>query len=159
MPSIVGPKGNQHLGRLLIVTGLPGAGKSWLISNHLRQIVTGLCVHDFHGNAIDDSPAVKNSRHYVALVAGLKAGHDCIIADIEFCRTSRRDALVETLRAEIQALDIAYHCFRNQPDRCIHNILARARNSVAEECRKVELLSREYTLPDGAIEYDVVVAG
>jgi predicted kinase len=150
---------NPPLGRLLLVIGLPGAGKSWLIDNRLRQKVTGLCVHDFHGNAIDDSPAVKNSRHYLALVEALKAGHDCVIADIEFCRPGRRDAVVKILRTEFPALAIEYHCLRNQPDRCIRNIRARSRQNEGEECSKVKELSQEYILPIGAIEYDVTENG
>jgi len=147
---------NMALGRLLIVTGLPGAGKSWLIDNQLRPTVTGLCIHDFHGNAINDSVAVKKSRHYAALVEALKAGHDCVIADIEFCRSSRRDAVVETLRREFPSLAVKYHCLRNQPDRGIRNVIARRRHCEDEERRKVDQLSREYVLPIGAIEYDVV---
>ena len=147
---------NPPLGRLLMVTGLPGAGKSWLIDDRLRQTVTGLCVHDFHGNAIDHSPAVKKSRHYVALVEALKAGHDCVIADIEFCRPSRRDVVVETLRTELPLLNVEYHCLRNQPERCIRNVIARNRHGADEEWSKVERLSREYVLPVGAIEYDVM---
>ena len=142
-------------GRLLMVTGLPGAGKSWLIDNRLRQVVTGLCIHDFHGDAIDHSPTVRKSRHYVALVEALRAGHDCVIADIEFCHQSRRDVVVETLRTEFPLLEVEYHCLRNQPDRCIRNVLARSRNSADEERSKIEQLSRQYVLPVGAIEYDV----
>ena len=150
---------NWPLGRLLIVTGLPGAGKSWLINNQLRQRVTGLCIHDFHGKAIDDSPAVKMSRHYVALVEALKAGHDCIIADIEFCRASRRDVVVDTLQAELPGLVFEFHCIRNQPERCIKNVMARGRHSEVEERVKIEELSRVYIIPKGAIEYDVIEGG
>ena len=144
------------LGRLLIVTGLPGAGKSWLIDNQLRQTVTGLCVHDFHGDAFDHSPEVEKSRHYTALLAALRAGHHCVISDIEFCRPSRRDALVKVLRTSFPSLSIEYHCFRNQPDRCLRNVIARGRNSKDDECRKIVQLSKEYVMPVGAIEHDVV---
>src|SRR5437773_11175869 len=143
-------------GRLLMVTGLPGAGKSWLTDNRVRQLVTGLCIHDFHGDAIDHSPAVKKSRHCVALVEALKVGHDCVIADIEFCRPSRRDAVVEALRTEIPLLNVEYHCLRNQPDRCIRNLIARGRQSTVEERGKREGLSRHYVLRVAAIEYDVL---
>jgi hypothetical protein len=147
---------NQPLGRLLIVTGLPGAGKSHLIESGLRQRVTGLCIHDFHGNAIDDSPEVRKSRHFLALVEALKAGHDCIIADIEFCRRSRREVVVRTLQSELPSLNVEYHSLRNQPDRCIRNVIDRDRAGKAEECDKIRMLSQEYVLPMGAIEYDVI---
>jgi hypothetical protein len=89
-------------------------------------------------------------------VEALRAGHDCIIADIEFCRRSRREVVVETLRAEFPYLAVEYHSMRNQPDRCIRNVIDRGRQSEDEERAKIEMLSREYVLPIGAIEYDVM---
>lgn len=143
------------IGRLLVVVGLPGSGKSRLIDERLGQTVTGLRVHDFHADAIDGSPEVKKSRHYIPLVQKLKAGHDCVIADIEFCRPGRRDAFVRTLQEALPGLEVEFHCLRNQPDRCIRNVLSRCRKSVDEERRKILELSNDYTLPAGAIEYDV----
>jgi hypothetical protein len=147
---------NPPLGRLLIVTGLPGAGKSHLIESSLRHGVTGLCIHDFHGNAIDNSREVRKSRHFLALVEALRTGHDCVIADIEFCRRSRREVVVRTLRVELPSLAVEYHSLRNQPDRCIRNVIARGRAGKDEERDKIRLLSQEYVLPMGAIEYDVM---
>jgi hypothetical protein len=91
----------------------------------------------------------------VALVEALKAGHDCVIADIEFCRPRRRDVVVKTLQAELVGLEIEYHCLRNQPELCIRNVVARQRRGADEERRKILELSREYVLPTGAFEYDV----
>ena len=143
------------LGRLLVVIGLPGAGKSSLIDHRLRQTVTGLCVHDFHADAVDNSPAVRKSRHFSALVEAMKAGHACIIADIEFCRSCRREEVERNLRVELPLLEFEYHCFKNQPGRCVENVRARNRSSADEECRKIEELSKHYVLPSGAVEYDV----
>lgn len=146
---------NTSFGKLFIVIGLPGAGKSWLISNQLRQKISGLCVHDFHGNAFDHSSLVTKSRHYVAVLEALKAGHDCVIADIEFCRPTRRDIVARTFQAELPGLEINYHCLRNQPDRCRKNVLKRNRKNANEECGKIVELSKEYVLPPGATEYEV----
>lgn len=143
------------IGKLLMVIGLPGSGKSWLIDNQLKQSVSGICVHDFHGNAIDNSPEVTKSRHYYDLLEALKAGHDCVIADIEFCRPVRRDRVIEAVQEEIPNLVVEHHCFRNQPDKCIRNITNRNRDTSDEERRKVTRLSQSYILPAGAIEYDV----
>jgi hypothetical protein len=54
-------------GKLTVIVGLPGSGKSRLI-NEMRPGVTGLCIHDFHANALGDSPLVENSKHYCALI-------------------------------------------------------------------------------------------
>ena len=145
----------SKLVRLLIVVGLPGAGKSRLIDTKLRQTVTGLCVHDFHGNAFDDSSEVTKSRHFMAISEALRAGHDCIVADIEFCRRDRREIVVQTFKAWVLGLKIEYHCLKNQLERCQKNIENRNRSSAQEEKRKAEELSIVYEIPDEAIEYDV----
>lgn len=141
--------------RLLIVTGLPGSGKSHLIKTKLRNNVTGLCVEDFHANAIDHSPAVEKSRHFTALQEALRAGHDCIIADIEFCHRERREVVAYTFKSVLPEIEIEYHCLRNQLERCKSNIERRGRNGLQEEKRKAEALSKIYEIPNGAIEYDV----
>jgi hypothetical protein len=46
-------------------------------------------------------PAVKKSCQKAALVEAFKAGLDCVIADIELCHPSLRNAVMETLRTEL----------------------------------------------------------
>ena len=111
----------------------------------------GLCTHGFHGNAIYHSPAVKKS-----FVEAIKAGLDCVIADIERCRPSLRNALMETLRTELAPLDLEYHCLWSQPDRCIRDVIARRRHSGDKEQGKIEGPSGHYVLLVGGIEYDVM---
>ena len=146
---------NGKTGRLLIVTGLPGAGKTHRINNIIRQQITGLCIHDFHADAIGHSPEVKNSRHFIAAIEALMSGHDCVIADIEFCHTERRDAVAETFQSDIPGIEIEYHCLKNQLQRCISNIKKRSRHNMPEEIEKAEILSKVYEIPAGAIEHDV----
>jgi hypothetical protein len=60
-------------GKLTVVVGLPGSGKSTLVKER-RCGVTGLCIEDFHANAYQDSPLVENSRHYRALIGHCAQG-------------------------------------------------------------------------------------
>jgi hypothetical protein len=143
------------ISKLLVLSGLPGSGKSELLRSGKFPRVTGLRVHDFHHKAINNSPLPKDSRHFRAVVEALKAGHDCIIADVEFCREVRRNAVVEAIRDEVPEVLVEFHCFRNQPDRCKANVRRRGRAGVEEELRKVDEISSVYEIPANAVEYDV----
>lgn len=145
----------NSIGKLLMVIGLPDAGMTHLIEKKLQPRITGVLVHDFHGNAIDHSSLPRNSRHYDALIESLRNGNDCLIADIEFCRPRRRKAVIEAVIEEFPEVKIEYHCFKNQPERCKTNARRRGRKGVDEEIAKIEKISEDYEIPAEAIEYDV----
>jgi hypothetical protein len=140
---------------LKIVMGLPGSGKSHLIEQTLKASVDGPCVHDFHANAIDDSPAPQKSRHYREVVDALNAGASCVIADIAFCRPPRLEAVVGAIRSEVPAFEVEYHCFENQHERCKRNAARRGRESLERELQLIEELSKSYQIPEGARLYEV----
>lgn len=136
------------LGTLIIVVGLPGAGKSTKL-HEFRSSNTGLSIEDFHGNAFGDSPAVKDSRHYRALLEALRAGHSCVIADIEFCDPHRRDCLQQTIVAELPNVQIEWIYFENAPEKCDRNIRLRNRQRVDKDLRALVDVAGRYVIPDG----------
>jgi len=135
-------------GKLTVVVGLPGAGKSALVTEK-RCAVTGLCIEDFHADAIGDSPLIENSRHYRALIEAIRAGHDCVIADIAFCDPQRRDSLHGAVARQIPGVQWEWIYFENAPEKCKRNILRRNRQSLSSDLEALDRLVRLYRIPDG----------
>jgi predicted kinase len=134
-------------GKLTIIIGLPGAGKSTQIKQ-LRQSVSGICVEDFHGNAFEDSGDVKNSRHFFALIEALRSGRDCIIADIAFCEPQRLNKLKEVVKEWIPAVTFEEIYFENDPVKCKRNIQLRAAEKVAKDLANLDEFSKKYFIPN-----------
>ena len=141
------------IGELTIVAGLPGSGKSEGL-DFWRRRITGLVVHDFHKDAHKNSPAVRDSLHFQAVVEALKAGHDCIIADIRFCETPRRQAIETEFRKEGFA-DFRYVFFENAPEKCEANIIRRNSEHRDSELRKLKELTVAYQIPEGTATWPV----
>ncbi len=135
-------------GKLTVVVGLPGAGKSTRVKK-IRCSVTGLCIEDFHANARRDSSSVKDSIHYQALIEALRAGHDCVVADIAFCEELRRNNLIEAVAREIAGVLVEPIFFENDPDKCRRNIQRRARPSLIRDLEELGRLASVYCIPDG----------
>ena len=135
-------------GKLTVIVGLPGAGKSTLV-NEMRSSVSGLCCDDFHANALHDSPLVENSRHYHALLEDIRTGLNCVIADIAFCDPKRRANLQQVIEREIPNSRIEWIYFENAPDKCLRNIECHARESLSDDLEALENFQRLYCIPDG----------
>ena len=138
----------MNQGKLTVVVGLPGAGKSTLV-NAMRSSVSGLCCEDFHANALHDSPLVENSRHYNALLEDIRTGRDCVIADIAFCDPKRRANLHQAIDRQISNSRIEWIYFENAPDKCRRNIERRARERLGDDLDALEEFQRLYCIPDG----------
>ena len=147
-----------------ILAGLPGSGKSTYLRQRRAGLPPNCCFDNFHECSLDDSSAFKMARCYAALRELLRIGKDCLIADIEYCRTERRlDAVSEigTISRELGiAIRIGHAYFQNDPDACRHNIVHRYVHSYWSglsrdyigELRNVDELSAVYQCPsEGAI--------
>ena len=134
----------QKTGKLIMIVGMPGSGKTWLIE-HVFGILPGNWIRD-------DYFATGN---YEELSEALKRGENGVISDIELCNADRREEIVARLAKDLPEASVEYHCFKNQRERCLANIRRRNRSDGNEAAEKVGRLSRDYSLPAGAIMYDV----
>ena len=146
---------------VIILIGLPGAGKTTLLQDPLVHHFPDACFDDFHGGSLDGTGNFVKSRHYDALSRELRDRHDCLISDIEYCRSERLAAAEEGLRALSHELGIEIEIrrlyFENNPNACRHNIVHRfghhEKRDYIEELRKVDALSACYDCPaDGTIQ-------
>jgi len=134
---------HRSSGMLTVIVGLPGAGKSTL----LNQLEHGFKPHDFHANAVDNSPAVEKSRHFSELIARLRAGEDCGIADIAFCDAARRSDLEATVHSKVPSVRIEWIFFENDRAKCERNIRFRNRAGLENDLEALREWAPRYTIP------------
>lgn len=141
------------MAKLIIISGLPGSGKTHYLDNLIASgvIDEDRCYDDFHAGAYNDSPTVESSRWFIPLVSNLRAGNDCIVSDIEFCLKSRRDNLIEAIRSRVPSTKLEIRCFENKPGICRTRVLARGGESTREEIGNIARLSRDYDIPKDAV--------
>lgn len=134
------------MGKVVFVVGLPGCGKSC----HLKKLEANGFERfdDFKAEAINDSPQFKHSRHYARLLAALRAGKQCAVADIDFCRTAARTEAQLILKKEVAGLQIEWVFFEKDPDQCRANVRARHRASVETDLAKIDEFLPLYCIPE-----------
>ena len=133
--------------KLIIIIGLPGSGKSEYIKKMIirGEIEESHVFDDFHDKSKNDSPYVKDSRHFEPLVESLKNDKNCLVADIAFCEKERLTALINTIEIQTK-IELRY--FDNNPIQCKKNIKTRALKQAEEEAKKADELSVKYQIPE-----------
>jgi|ERR1017187_1913977 hypothetical protein len=139
-----------------ILIGLPGAGKTTLLKGRPVDHAWSKQFDDFHGDSLDGSGAFPQSQYYVELKKELGEGRNCLISDIEYCKSERLAAAEEGLRSICRELGIQLEIrriyFENNPVACRHNVVHRFSQHYIEELRKIDDLSTAYNCPtEGAI--------
>jgi GTPase SAR1 family protein len=133
---------------LLFVVGLPGCGKTTLL-NRLHQ--EGWRTFDnFKASAHNDSPRFRDSRSFATLISAVRQGRACVVADIDFCKTTARTEAEHVLGESAPLVRFAWWFFENDPQRCETNIWKRTRDSIDEDLRKMFDYSKLYKIPSGA---------
>jgi hypothetical protein len=131
-----------------MVAGLPGCGKTTYLDELRRE--GWLAFDDFKAGAIDDSSAFDRSRQFEALLAGLRDGRRCVVADIDFCKQESRVEAESVLRAAVPGLEIRWCFFAHDARTCEKNIQRRNRDSLEADTRELRKYSSVYSIPTGA---------
>jgi hypothetical protein len=123
--------------KLTVVIGLPASGKT----TYLKRFKRTLKFDDVYSSV---------ERHE-GVFGAVKAGRDCIVADIQFCRDSVLSMFLDNVRnAAWEAgtrLKIELVFFANDAAACVFNAKRRARPSLKDELAKIEVLSATYRPP------------
>jgi hypothetical protein len=133
---------------VLMLVGLPGCGKTTHLDELRRD---GWSIFDdFKAGAIDNSPAFHKSRHFEALLAGLRDGLRCVVADIDFCKIESRAEAEKVLRAAAPGVAIRWCFFAHDERACEENIKRRNRDSLEADLRELRKYSCVYSIPKGS---------
>lgn len=139
-------------GILTVVVGLPGSGKSRLLTV-LRKAANGTVTDDFMRNIdlatpIQRDPSVTDSRAYPTLIVDLRNGKRCVISDIIFCDTLVRAQLEIAVRADVPNIRIIWEFFENNRAACEANARRRGRKQTLDrELKMIRFLSAKYFVP------------
>lgn len=139
---------NSRMAKLTVIVGLPGSGKTETIK---RDFPTAqYSADDFMANSHSDSPNFNASRKYDKLVEVLKSNKDCVVSDITFCRTVRRQEFNQVIAKAVPNVSMEWQFYANDADQCRKNVNARSRASLAAELAEINKLSPTYEIPANA---------
>jgi predicted kinase len=135
-------------GQILLVAGLPGSGKTTLLSGLEKE--GWLSFDDFKAGAFFDSPQFRNARRYSDLLKSLKAGRNCVVADIDFCNSAPRAEAEFVILAEVPDVALNWLFFAPDVNACSVNIERRNRPSKVADIEALYRYARLYVVPPGA---------
>lgn len=136
-------------GKLTLIAGLPGSGKStWIEAN--APSTQFFIADDFMAHSYGNISKFAYSRWYFPLVFALRAGRDAIIADIAFCDSGRRCEAERIMVDAVHNLKYQWVFFANDPDACRQNVLAdeKIKGRKAESrLSEIKARSQRYQIP------------
>jgi hypothetical protein len=132
-------------GKVVLVAGLPGCGKTTLLAQMNAADV--VIFDDFKASAYHDSSAFRDSRRYSVLVSALRRGEDCVVADIDFCSAAARSDAERVLLESVEGVKVEWQFFANDPTACEANIWLRRRESMDRDIRKLHQYAATYIVP------------
>lgn len=134
--------------KILMIAGLPGCGKTTYLDELRREGWSAF--DDFKAGAIDDSSQFDKSRQFETLIAALREGRRCVVADIDFCKSESRAEAEKVLRVTVPRVEICWCFFARDERACEENIKRRNRDSLEAGIRELRRYSRVYSIPLGA---------
>jgi hypothetical protein len=136
---------------VVLMAGLPGSGKTWLIINEYKGY---LMFDDYKNKAINDSCRFNHSRHFHDLTKALKNDDNCVVSDIDFCRTEARDEADHFLKEYAPDAKRKWIFWENNPNacRCALNYLKETKGrDITKKLEKLEYYTERYNIPTGVI--------
>jgi len=132
---------------LVLVGGLPGSGKSCLLHGFRQE--GWKIFDDFQAGALNDSPQFEHSRRFGELIADLRGGTRCVVADIrvihEPYRANARDALLRSLGET----EVEFRLFENDPQQCAQNVRRDTARESGDRLRAIQDWTDQYSCPEG----------
>ncbi|MCK6482003.1 MAG: ATP-binding protein [Planctomycetes bacterium] len=153
-------------GRLVVVVGLPGSGKSRWLEERARDLrdagrPPAVVLPEFLRGARFRRSAPPVSPFLGALREALARGGTCLVGGVAFTREERRREFAASL-ADLPGLRIEWAFFANDPETCRGNVLFDERfrgRPAAHRWNEIARRAGTYVVPAGFEAMPVVPAG
>ncbi len=135
------------MAKLNVIIGLPGSGKSFRLKELIKsgEIASDCVYHDYHADAPSDE--VEDSLHYDELIAKLKSGKNCAVADIAWCAKERREQFISIIKKAVPSVEIKIQCFEKKPDVCKRNVEYASKQRATRRIQKINEFAPDYDIP------------
>src|SRR5688572_17634896 len=110
------------LAKILIVAGLPGAGKTTYLKKLLQDRVIDSYYDDFQDKSYEKSPEPQHSRYFRSVIKDLRHHKTVAIADIRYCIPENIYDLRDAIRAQVRSFEMEVRYFENNPAVCESNV-------------------------------------
>ena len=135
----------ERQGLLILVQGLAGSGKSYLIE---------LLQYDF---LIEENFALDESRNIASLVDNLRCGRRCIVSERKYRSNVERDTFLSRVRAGLggHQVTVRFICFDN--NKCLANHNCKVRTNKPDDpggeghVRQNDDDTKDYEIPSDAL--------
>lgn len=134
---------------LLLLGGLPGSGKSYYLAALVERGWKKF--DDFQSKTPNDSTDFRDSRLFTDLVAALKAGERCVVADIRVIHWPYRESALRALTTEIGAVSLQFQIFENQPEICSRNVGRDPDRRFEDRLCAISHWSKHHSVPSDAL--------
>lgn len=137
--------------KFIIVIGLPGSGKTEYLKKLKESGEVADFYDDFQAKAVEKDKNPLLSRHYSQLVAGLRRGETLAVSDIRYCVQRELNLLITAVVDAVPEVSLDLRYFKNEPDKCITNVLRRKRENAELEIKLIDEYSPQYEVPGHAV--------
>lgn len=134
---------------LIIVVGLPGSGKSYLIKQRFSDNNKYIIFDDYKAGAVLDCSNFCFSRHYPELIRQMKQSEkDIVVTDIDFCDSEFYSNAKEILEWWIEKLNLNYRIrskfLKNEPEKCRKNVMKDNKRDINSRISMIDKYSLKY---------------
>jgi len=144
------------MAKLIVVAGLPGAGKSTYLDDKQKSGEFDVVYDDYFGTSIKkpnspdelhlDKNPLKNTR-YINIIEDLIANKNVAVCDIVFCIAKYRNIFIASIIAAVSEIDLEFVFFTNEGTASQKNVHTRAREGrVEKEIELIDSISSQYSL-------------
>lgn len=135
--------------QLILLGGLPGSGKSFYLAALVERGWQKL--DDFQSKSPHDSTDFRDSRHFADLVAALKAGERCVVADIRVIHRPYRQSALSALSSDVGAIRLQFQIFENRSDLCSSNVKRDSGRRLDDRLSAISHWSNHHSVPLDAV--------